>query len=105
MIPALPSHVTPDSGRLDQLRAKAQELEAVFLSEMLAHAGLGTQTSAFGGGIGEQQFSSFLRQEQAKAMVQQGGIGLSEALFHVLAQREGLIEGSQFAGGVTDDKA
>ena len=48
------------------LRRAAQEFESVFLSEMLAHSGLGEMQGSFGGGQGEAQFSSFLRDEQAK---------------------------------------
>ncbi|MBL4917006.1 rod-binding protein [Szabonella alba] len=73
----------------DPLRRKAEELEAAFLSEMLGHAGLGAAGGSlsgnFGGGIGEEQFASFLRDEQARAMVRAGGIGLAERLFHALA--------------------
>lgn len=71
------------------LRRVAEELEASFLSEMLKHAGLGTGRSAFGGGVGEAQFSSFLRNEQARALVQAGGIGLSQSLFEALVKRAG----------------
>ncbi len=39
---------------------------------------------SFGGGLGEAQFASFLRQEQARMMVEKGGIGLSEALFRAM---------------------
>ena len=66
------------------LRRKAAELETAFLSEMLAHAGFGTARESFGGGAGEEQFASFLRNEQASAMVKAGGIGLTEALFRAL---------------------
>jgi len=67
------------------LRSQAQALEAAFLSEMLAHAGLGAaEDGAFGGGIGEQQFASFLRQSQAELMVKRGGIGLAEQLFQAM---------------------
>jgi peptidoglycan hydrolase FlgJ len=69
----------------DPLRAKAAEFEAAFLSEMLAHAGLGEEENGFSGGIGESQFASFLRQEQAEAMVRAGGIGLAETLFKSLS--------------------
>ncbi len=67
------------------LRAKANELETVFLAEMLAHAGLGAEEGAFGGGIGAEQFGSFLREAQAAAMVRAGGIGLAESLFRAMA--------------------
>jgi len=80
----------PESVADRNLRRKAAELEAVFLSEMLGHAGLGQSRSDFGGGIGEDQFASFLRDEQARAIVAAGGIGLAERLFRALhaAQRE-----------------
>lgn len=67
------------------LREKAAQLETAFLAEMLGHAGLGAARESFGGGIGEEQFSSFLRQEQAAAMVKAGGIGLTEALFKAMS--------------------
>lgn len=67
------------------LREKAAQLETAFLAEMLGFAGLGAARESFGGGIGEEQFSSFLRQEQAEAMVKAGGIGLTELLFHAMS--------------------
>ncbi len=69
------------------LRKVAQELEASFLAEMLKHAGFGEERSAFGGGVGEAQFASFLRAEHARALVERGGIGLSQSLFEALAAR------------------
>jgi peptidoglycan hydrolase FlgJ len=68
------------------LMQKARELEASFLSEMLGYAGLGASESAFGGGIGEAQFASFLRDAQARQMVAHGGIGLAEQLFHAMSK-------------------
>lgn len=70
------------------LREAAQKLEATFLAEMLKAAGLGQSRQSFGGGTGEDQFGSFLVQEQALQMVRAGGIGLSEALFETLKERE-----------------
>lgn len=70
---------------LSDLRRKAAELEAVFLTEMLGHAGLDAPRGQFGGGIGEDQFASFLRAEQARAIVDAGGIGLTERLFRALS--------------------
>jgi peptidoglycan hydrolase FlgJ len=70
------SPLQPD--RQTVLRAKAQDLEAAFLAEMLAHAGSGAARESFGGGIGEDQFASFLQAEQAKAFAAKGGIGLAE---------------------------
>ncbi|MEY3005046.1 MAG: hypothetical protein RLZZ491_2222 [Pseudomonadota bacterium] len=71
------------------LRKVAQDLEASFLAEMLKHAGFGEARSAFGGGVGEAQFASLLRAEHARALVERGGIGLSQSLFQALAERAG----------------
>jgi flagellar protein FlgJ len=89
-IPALPGPPTPNSGpsRRDQLMAKAEQLEATFLAEMLAHSGLGEMQGAFGGGQGEAQFTSFLRQEQARLIVEKGGIGMAELIFNTMAKVE-----------------
>lgn len=80
--------VTP-GGRPDetQLRALAQELEARFLAEMLKHADFGAGRETLGGGPGEEQFASMLRDEHAGALAARGGIGLAEALFQALAER------------------
>ena len=71
-----------------QLMSKAEELEATFLSEMLALSGLGEMQGAFGGGPGEAQFASFLRQEQARLIVQNGGLGLAEMIFNSMVEAE-----------------
>jgi len=65
----------------DRLREAAQNLEAAFLAEMLKSAGLDAQRESFGGGVGEEQFASFLREEQARQMVRAGGLGLAESLY------------------------
>ncbi len=80
---ALPEYVQSDS----TLREASQKLEATFLAEMLKSAGLGTPRNAFGGGNGEDQFASFLRQAQAEEMAKVGGIGLAEALFEAMKVR------------------
>lgn len=72
--------------RQQALRQAAEALEAAFLSEMLKGAGLDTGAGAFDGGIGESQFSSFMREQQAKQMVAAGGIGLAEQLFQSMAE-------------------
>ncbi|MDE0591365.1 rod-binding protein [Halocynthiibacter sp. C4] len=64
----------------------AKDLEANFLAEMLKTAGLGKTSKTMGGGAGEEQFSSFLRQAQAEAMVEKGGIGLAQSLFEALKE-------------------
>ncbi|MCZ8334248.1 MAG: rod-binding protein [Rhodobacteraceae bacterium] len=92
--PALPLPAAPVSG---PLRERAEALEAAFLAEMLRHAGLGsgpgegfnTLRGEFGGGIGEEQFGSFLREAMAGQIVQAGGIGLTESLVRALGRQEG----------------
>ncbi len=78
--------------RSAQLMKKAKELETSFLSEMLSYTGLDSSKGAFTGGIGEDQFSSFLREAQAKAMVEHGGIGLSQNIFNALARRDNAVK-------------
>lgn len=86
MVPLIGPNPAPTAtpGATDPLMHKAQELEAAFLSEMLQYSGLDGQTGSFGGGAGEEQFSSFLRLEQARQMVAHGGIGLAEQLFRAM---------------------
>lgn len=84
-----PSAAPGDPARTAALRARAEELEAAFLSEMLGHAGVGRAVEGFGGGgAGEEQFASFLRRAQADAIVRAGGIGLAEAIFRSLEGRD-----------------
>jgi len=75
------AHVDRRSGDHSELRDVARELEASFLAEMLKHAGFGGPRDSFGGGIGEDQFGSMLRIEHARALTENGGIGLAESLF------------------------
>jgi Rod binding domain-containing protein len=81
--PSLPLYAERDA----RLREAANQLEATFLAEMLKSAGFGDPRESYGGGIGEDQFSSFLRDAQAENMVKAGGIGLAEALFEAMKAR------------------
>jgi Rod binding domain-containing protein len=67
------------------LARQARALEAAFLAEMLKHAAP-TPAQALGGGVGEGQFHSFLREEQARRMVDTGGLGLAEHLYQSLVK-------------------
>lgn len=67
-IPALPA--PPKPGPADQL-------EQAFLEEMLKYCGPRTSEGAFGGGIGEDQFSSFLSREYAAVLAEQLDLGLA----------------------------
>ncbi len=74
--------------RQDPLMTAAQRLETTFLTQMLEAAGAGKPRDAFGGGEGEDQFSSFLLEAQAEEMVKAGGIGLAETIFHAMKLQE-----------------
>ena len=54
---------------------------------MLKSAGLGESRQSFGGGAGEDQFSSFLVQHQAQQLAESGGVGLSEILFRSMMEK------------------
>ncbi|MQY42038.1 flagellar biosynthesis protein FlgJ [Epibacterium sp. SM1969] len=77
--------ITP---KVDPMRQAAMDLESAFLSEMLKAAGLGKTSESFGGGAGEDQFSSFLVEAQAKQMTKAGGIGLAESLYNALKESQ-----------------
>ena len=79
----LPDYIHAD----EKLRDAAEKMEATFLAEMLKSAGLGAPRESFGGGEGEEQFASFLREAQAEEIVKAGGIGLAEALFEAMKVR------------------
>lgn len=80
--------VLPPQGGVDPLREAARKVEAGFLAEFLKASGFGKTSPAFGGGIGEDQFASFMRQAQADAMVRSGGVGLAESIYHSLKDRQ-----------------
>ncbi|MEP5758549.1 MAG: rod-binding protein [Litoreibacter sp.] len=67
-----------------KLRVLSTKLEATFLAEMLKTAGFGKSREGMGGGIGEEQFASFMIQNHAQNLAEAGGVGLSEHLFNAL---------------------
>ncbi len=86
-LPPIPPAGSPRPDATEPLRTAAEELEVVFLSEMLKSAGLHKAPESFGGGSGEDQFQSLLIRAQAEEMVKSGGIGLAESLFNALKER------------------
>lgn len=90
MITPLQAHPPnqPLSPADQRLMDKARELETAFLSEMLNYAGLDQSQGGFMSSAGEDQFGSFLREAQARQMVDKGGIGLAEMLFHSLTRMQ-----------------
>lgn len=70
-----------------EIRRTAERLETAFLTEMLKGAGIGALGGAFGGGAGEDQFASLLREQYAEKMVQAGGLGLSEQIMRTMMEK------------------
>ncbi|SCY29485.1 hypothetical protein [Paracoccus tibetensis] len=54
----------------------ADQVEQMFLEEMLKHCGPGALGGSFGGGAGEEQFSSFLTREHAALLARRLDLGL-----------------------------
>lgn len=79
---------TSSPPKQDALRLAAEQLEAGFLAEFLKSAGFGQSSADFGGGAGEDQFTSFLRQAQAESIVKAGGLGLAEAIYQSLLEEK-----------------
>ncbi len=79
---------SPPNPKTMQLREASERLEAAFLSEMLKSAGIGRPTSLMGGGVGEEQYSSFLRDEYAKALARSSDLGLAEMIFNSISEHE-----------------
>lgn len=71
----------------DTAHQASRAFETVLLSQMLQSAGVNRPAQAFGGGIGEEQFASFLTEMQAAAMVNKGGLGLAQHLFQMMAKQ------------------
>lgn len=74
----MPVQENQSNMRMRQHRASAVEFEALVLAEMLRAAGAGKPAAGIEGGLGEDQFASFLVDAQARAIAAKGGIGLAE---------------------------
>ena len=95
--PAIALALTPDiaspvakSANLKNIKATAQEFEAVFLSQMFSHmfTGLGS-TGMFGGGSSEETYRTMMYQELGTTLSKAGGIGIAESVMrHMLKQQE-----------------
>ena len=73
--------------RQSQLQAASHEIESQFLSAILNAVDLSTDQNSFSGGIGEEQFKSFLINAQAAEISKSGAIGLAEILFASLTDQ------------------
>jgi len=64
----------------------AESFEATFLAEMLQYTGINAMPDGFGGGAGEEAFSSLLTEQYARLLTERGGIGIAEQVFDILKQ-------------------
>jgi len=81
-----PSAAPLDPAKTQELKKSAQDFEAAFLAETLAHIGL----DATGGVAGATEFSSILNRAYAEQLVERGGLGIAADVFESLADRERL---------------
>lgn len=80
-----PLHSQP--GRDSPEWAAAKAFETQFLAEMLKYTGLGDTHTDMGGGLGEAQISSLMVEKQAERIVDAGGIGIAETVWHALMEK------------------
>lgn len=85
LITSLPPPTTAQS----RIRQSAEALETAFLAEMLKTSGMIRPSEAQGGGAGEDQFTSFLADAHARAIVARGGLGLANQIERVLLRQAG----------------
>ena len=71
------------------LRKVAEELEGLFISQMINHMFKGIKTDGLtGGGNGEAMFRDLLVQEYGKAISKSSGIGLADSIERQLLERQ-----------------
>lgn len=74
---------------MQKARTRAEELEGVFLSEMLKPMFDNIKAAEpFGGGFGEDVWQSMQQQEYGKAIARQGGIGLADTITQELLRNQ-----------------
>jgi len=77
------------TGSRAQIEAKAQEFEAVFISQMLGQMFEGISTDGpFGGGQGEAMFRSLMLDQYGKQIAADGGIGLADQVTKELLKHQ-----------------
>ncbi|WDI31548.1 rod-binding protein [Hyphococcus flavus] len=78
------NETAPEATRRDEeIRAKAKEFEAVFIAEMLSHAGLDKAVSE-NSGHGGEAFSRMLVEAYAEQLADKGGFGLADQIYRQL---------------------
>ena len=71
------------------LRQVAEELEGIFISQLINHMFKGIKTDGLtGGGNGEAMFRDLLVQEYGNAISKSSGIGLADSIERQLLERQ-----------------
>ena len=90
--------VRPPAGNVDRetLQKRAIEFEAMYLAQMLQPMFDGLEAAEpFGGGFGEDLWRSQQIQEYGKAIAENGGVGIADAVARQLIQAQEAREGGQ----------
>lgn len=88
---ALPKGESLSAEREAEIRDIAQQFEAVFVRQMLDHAGFAEAFGATDEGL-SGNFSTFLLEQVADDLVEKGGFGFAEQVYRQLSQLEGITE-------------
>jgi len=83
-----PTQTPDDAARDAQLREQARAFEAVFVGQMLKHAGLTEALTGGGGKFGGEAFASMLTEQYANELVEDGGFGLAEEIYQQLLEKD-----------------
>lgn len=93
---------TPSAGaakqyaNMDKLRAKAEELEGVFLNTLMSEMFNSIDArGSFGGGYAEETWRSMQAEQYAEMMAENGGIGLADQIISTLIDQQEAAQ-SQF---------
>jgi Rod binding domain-containing protein len=78
--PAGPGSGPGTSGRQDALREVAQEFEAIFLAQVLAHLNPAPAGDGPGGSADHGLFHTMFNEEIAKLISRSGGVGVADAV-------------------------
>ncbi|HJS87078.1 MAG TPA: rod-binding protein [Acetobacteraceae bacterium] len=89
-VPLAPSGPPADADRTARTREAAKRFEAMAIGEMLKPMfdTLDTSGGPFGGGAGEAAWRPMLVETIGEQMARHGGIGLADAIFRALMQRQ-----------------
>jgi len=95
MINAMPAALLPGTPKLpDKIVKAATDFTAVALGELLKPLfdTVDTSTGMFGGGAGEQAWRPMMVDELAKAIAQDGGLGLRTQVAQAMLQAQALLQ-------------